>query len=299
LGLFQEANPSLLRVFLFSPKVNDFKIVAGTRKCSAWPAICLEKVCMVGLCQRWACYLAVSGIPLAVACGGAVAQNGESIDRSFLDGGDESNGHAPLPEGIAPPDGEAIFQDIVEPENDRADGDSGSRRPRVPKVHRATAEMCTGQPPPAADVLFFPFNDAGSSECRINSDCVNGLNGRCSLRVSPIRTDLHCTYDDCLADTDCNSVCQCGRDRAPYKHYCVTANCRTDSDCGNEYCSPTVPFGCGKLYPYNGYYCHTSADECVDDSDCPEAGPGSGSPYCAYDPVVNHWACSRLICVDG
>jgi hypothetical protein len=139
--------------------------------------------------------------------------------------------------------------------------------------------------------------------CRANAECVNGHNGRCSYcRVSlfspfPLTTDLCCTYDECQTDADCNGgVCACGRDTTPpYNHYCVAGNCRIDSDCGGQYCSPSVPLGCGNHYRYVGFYCHTASDECSQDSDCP-ATPGSQSPYCAYDPVVSHWACSSRIC---
>jgi hypothetical protein len=36
-----------------------------------------------------------------------------------------------------------------------------------------------------------------------------------------------------------------------------------------------------------GYYCHTSKDQCVDDSDC----QGVGFPGCLYDPSAGYWRC--------
>jgi hypothetical protein len=64
-----------------------------------------------------------------------------------------------------------------------------------------------------------------------------------------------------------------------------------DADCGeNGYCSPTANTGCsGGLA---GYYCHTSADECLDDEDCADAGAYS---VCAYDNTNQHWACQGVM----
>jgi len=76
---------------------------------------------------------------------------------------------------------------------------------------------------------------------------------------------------------------------------CVEANCHTDADCGsNGYCSPTVDSECGSFYGTVGFYCHTCDDTCTDDTDCGNGQPGS--PYCAYDPTVGHWACGDGFC---
>lgn len=68
---------------------------------------------------------------------------------------------------------------------------------------------------------------------------------------------------------------------------CMPGNCRVDSDCesGGGYCSPSQNAGlfvcsdgcsgtCGG--GLTGYYCHTAADECVNDCDCAGLAPPSG-----------------------
>jgi hypothetical protein len=76
----------------------------------------------------------------------------------------------------------------------------------------------------------------------------------------------------------------------------VPGNCRVDADCGpGGYCSPTVDSGCGSFYGVQGYYCHTPADECVNDRDCPGYGTPE-APYCAYSTTVGHWVCGTGHC---
>jgi hypothetical protein len=70
---------------------------------------------------------------------------------------------------------------------------------------------------------------------------------------------------------------------------CVTGNCRVDADCGpGGYCSPSSnPTGCGGLA---GYYCHTLADQCIDDGDC------TGSlQVCAYSTSAGLWQCQQQV----
>jgi hypothetical protein len=71
-------------------------------------------------------------------------------------------------------------------------------------------------------------------------------------------------------------VCACG-----VANQCKKGNCRIDSDCGpGGYCSPATD-ACGAVL---GYYCHTAADECVNDDDC--AGRDAG-PFLGCLPDVN------------
>ena len=51
----------------------------------------------------------------------------------------------------------------------------------------------------------------------------------------------------------------------------------------------------------NPYYCHTSSDLCINDSDCtsPDAGVTASPPTystCAYSPQDNRWECTQLTC---
>jgi hypothetical protein len=106
-----------------------------------------------------------------------------------------------------------------------------------------------------------------------------------------------CTYDTCYSDSSCTlgGPCACEGESGSPGNSCVRGNCRTDADCGsNGYCSPTLG-GCGNYGGVVGYYCHTAADTCVNDSECvmPMMPPG----YCMYSPEVGHWACGYGQCV--
>jgi hypothetical protein len=140
--------------------------------------------------------------------------------------------------------------------------------------------------------------------CANDSDCTSGANGRCDcLHIGATTQQQNaCTYDDCGADTDCHGgVCICRESPVHVPQYygsrtvCLGGgNCRTDRDCGNGgYCSPAPQPGCGAQY-WLGYFCHTSRDECVDDTDCSEA-----NAYCAYDTTASRWICSTGMCEVG
>ncbi len=66
----------------------------------------------------------------------------------------------------------------------------------------------------------------------------------------------------------------------------MPGNCRVDSDCGaNGFCSPTATSdGCGEVA---GYYCHTAADSCTNDSDC----EGVDSMECIWVDGDSRWEC--------
>jgi hypothetical protein len=108
------------------------------------------------------------------------------------------------------------------------------------------------------------------------------------------------TGDKCTVDSDCASggVCSCAGSTRGWagsspNNVCVPANCHIDADCsGGHACSPTVSTTCGPFYGVQGYYCHTSGDECVNDSDCKAQPTG----YCAYAPEVGHWSCHYTLC---
>jgi hypothetical protein len=75
------------------------------------------------------------------------------------------------------------------------------------------------------------------------------------------------------------------------------SHCAIDSDCGpGGFCSPSPSADdCNPLY-----YCHTAADTCVNDGDCPVAArcdssdaSDCGQPEtCNYDVQTRHWACA-------
>jgi len=71
---------------------------------------------------------------------------------------------------------------------------------------------------------------------------------------------------------------------------CVPSNCQVDSDCGPQgYCSPSVGGYCGA---FDGYYCHTNGDTCVNAAtDC-----GDCASACVYAPTVGHFVCGGDEC---
>ena len=202
--------------------------------------------------------------------------------------------------------------------------DAGGSRPggarrrargRVVDPHRSTrrsAVACGAEPRPDGSpgphgCGFFlgpqtTFFDGG---CARDEDCTTGSNGRCDCTsITPVNaaTDL-CTYDQCTSDSDCVAVCVCrdaplpGANLTATAHdppnVCLGGNCKIDSDCGGGgYCSPSPALGCGATYWY-GYYCHSAADQCTNDSDCTD-----GNAYCAYSTEVGHWICSTGLCID-
>jgi Cys-rich repeat protein len=92
-----------------------------------------------------------------------------------------------------------------------------------------------------------------------------------------------------MQDTDCPTGQTCACHGAAYSsgagNTCIQGNCRVDSDCGSGgYCSPAEnSMSCGGVL---GYYCHTAADLCVNDSDC-----GSDLQVCTYSTTAGHWEC--------
>jgi hypothetical protein len=61
-----------------------------------------------------------------------------------------------------------------------------------------------------------------------------------------------------------------------------------DADCGpGGSCSPG---GFSDFCFTPVYFCHTTKDTCVDNSDCPRSGTGYPQS-CNYDPANGHFAC--------
>ncbi len=157
---------------------------------------------------------------------------------------------------------------------------------RVPPEHRAVATACT----PSTRSPAIP--DAGLLSCTTDADCA--VDGAANF----FNTCLHgqCSFDQCLTDADCGAteVCVCASDyyggNAQYHaNVCVPSNCRVDSDCGSGgYCSPSR----GTCGSYQGFYCHTAGDSCVDPAtDC--AGCGSANA-CVYGP--SGFVCGSTVC---
>jgi hypothetical protein len=161
--------------------------------------------------------------------------------------------------------------------------------PRVPKVHRAAATSCPTTRDPGSASAPPEF----MNKCTSDAECTAGKNGRCYGSLSA----NICTYDECFSDADCKAaVCDCRNTGSlGLINKCFPGNCRTDADCGNNYCSPsatTLPAGCtGPTLGSYGYFCHTTSDECIDDADC-----GDAVTRCLFDPEVVHWMCIKTLC---
>jgi hypothetical protein len=164
----------------------------------------------------------------------------------------------------------------------------GLRPPEVPPEHRATVTACAPSQQP-------PLPDGGLSSCTSDADCAPD-GGTFSFYATCLQGT--CSFDQCLTDSDCanGGVCGCSSDYyggniAYHPNVCVPAQCHVDADCGAAgYCSPSRGY-CGS---YTGFYCHGSADTCVDPTaDC--AGcPGAGA--CVYAPTVGAFVCGLSAC---
>jgi len=174
-----------------------------------------------------------------------------------------------------------------QPETGAEDADARQSTSRVPVNHRPSDAQCSTSAAPGDCAGAFP--DAG---CASDNDCTEaGTNGRCINQGGGLAAPCFCTFDQCLVATDCPHGQTCACHGAPYTgghgNTCVTGNCRVDADCGAEgYCSPSsLAAICGDSLA--GYYCHTAADLCIDDSDCSGRG-------CVYSTTNSRWECIEV-----
>jgi len=169
-------------------------------------------------------------------------------------------------------------------DNGRLDPTTGHVSGEVPPEHRVAATACSpsqNQP---------PVPDGGVPSCSSDSDCTAG--GATAFATCVRGT---CSFDKCLTDSDCtDGVCGCSTDyyggnTAYHPNVCVPANCHTDSDCGpGGFCSPSR----GRCGSYLGFYCHGSADTCVDPAmDC-----AGGAFSCVYTPITGTFVCGGAVC---
>jgi hypothetical protein len=160
---------------------------------------------------------------------------------------------------------------------------NGNPPSKVPDLHRPVATACvfttSGQPP------------GGPLSCQTDADCI--VDGAATWGNNCVRGQ--CALDQCLTDSDCpnSEACVCAGTfyggNGLSINRCIAGNCRLDSDCGpGGYCSPSV----GRCGFYDGYYCHTPQDSCVDGAkDC--SGCGNS---CAYTPTVGGFVCATSVC---
>lgn len=166
---------------------------------------------------------------------------------------------------------------------------SGGCSVAPPLQHRAMQTTCA---PSVPDGDPYP-------PCTKDADCqMPGFMGPLMGKCVTTATGQSCDFNQCSTDSSCpdpTDVCVCqgqfsGGLTSPIGSICVAGNCHTDADCKpGGYCSPSVDFACGLFN--GGLFCHTCADTCVDDADCPpDPSKGTGH-YCAFDRSVGHWAC--------
>jgi hypothetical protein len=170
----------------------------------------------------------------------------------------------------------------------------------------------TGRPEsvacPATSVTGLPVNadtagagGAHDGTCTVDADCPTIIDSGAHLNSTGpfVGRCLHgqCGFDQCLTDSDCPSgkMCACStqfHSNGGHANYCIDANCRVDSDCGeNGVCSVTIGY-CGGP---SGYYCHMPEDQCHTDVDCPDTTASA----CSYQPTLGYWACQAHAACAG
>jgi hypothetical protein len=214
---------------------------------------------------------------LAAGCGGRTNDSGGSVASSGSVASGSSAGASASGTAQAGSSGGSV-----------AESDAG----RVPVNHRPSDAQCSTSAAPGG--CAGPFPDPDDAGCASDNHCTEaGTNGRCINQGGGPAAPCFCTFDKCLVDTDCPNGQTCACHGAPYTdghgNTCVPGNCRVDADCGAEgYCSPSSLTACGNSLA--GYYCHTAADLCIDDSDC--SGEG-----CVYSTTNSRWECGgALVC---
>ena len=204
------------------------------------------------------------------------------------DGGSSSDGSSPA-DATTTKDGDILVPPAEPPPPPPPPG-------TAPKDHRPNAMSCAS-PRPAGYNTDAGAVDSGVPGFRCSSDaeCTTGINGRCTSS----RLGLTCTYDTCAKDSECtagtNALCACRGQAGGTGNQCSQGgNCRLDADCagGKGYCSPTYAVGCN--LSFQGFYCHTPTDTCLNDDDCNMGGSSGG--LCTYDPKVARWECSQIMC---
>jgi hypothetical protein len=161
----------------------------------------------------------------------------------------------------------------------------------VPPVnHRPDDSQCL-QPAPPGDCSF-GGGGGPPNTCTTDAQCADaGIEGRC-VNFGGGPAGCFCTTDTCADDGACPTGQTCACHGSPYNggrgNQCVPGNCRIDADCGpGGWCSPSSnTMSCGGI---GSYYCHTPHDQCVNDSDCADAGTYD---VCAYDTSLGHWRCT-------
>jgi len=130
----------------------------------------------------------------------------------------------------------------------------------------------------------YPLAEPGN--CVTDSDCGDGVNGRCSLNGPYIG----CTYDECFADADCPAGTRCACDVGLQDgNLCVPDHC---SGCATAECG--VSAGCLGPTQAAALECHTGHDRCRTNADCGRDEYCTREPQNSGDPL--RWRCTSPWC---
>ncbi|MDB4943471.1 MAG: hypothetical protein JWP97_3005 [Labilithrix sp.] len=134
------------------------------------------------------------------------------------------------------------------------------------------------------------------SKCHADSECTDGLNGRCvSVYSGGMGQHTHrCSYDECFRDDHCPAgrVCDCRTSAGSWSSSsCTAALCRTDADCTSGFCRFSAGGNLGDDAKdwLQGWACRAPSDECFTEADCRLVGQDS----CVYRVSAGHFVCLR------
>jgi hypothetical protein len=162
----------------------------------------------------------------------------------------------------------------------------------VPMRHRPNDSGCA-TPPATGNCSSAGYEEPDGSSafpCRTDGQCTQGTNGPCNTAAPIPIMGCRCDYDTCTGDADCPAgqlcVCHGSAEAFGFGNTCMPGNCRVDGDCGpHGYCSPSAETeNCGSVV---GYFWHTAADACVNDSDCSE----TITTACMWSTADGRWEC--------
>ncbi len=218
---------------------------------------------------------------------GAVAACGAGGDAGGPGGGGDVGGHA----GMGGSAGSGLVDDCAGPAD--CPGGSCERVPNEPGGYWTCVF------PPAAPVTEASDNP-DEDHCTNAGDCSPGCD--CYLVHEVCYAPPHnvCLCDECQTDADCNDpaneLCVPAGAWAMPRNQCRPTECKTHADCTSAaggLCIALVN-GCCALYGvepalFAGKFCHYDDDECMTDTDCPEAD-------CVPDTLDSGLVCGMWFC---
>jgi hypothetical protein len=100
-----------------------------------------------------------------------------------------------------------------------------------------------------------------AEDCTSDADCTTVAGGTCQKLIVLVR----CGYQDCMVDADCGQGMRCPCATYGNGSVCVPADCHSDSDCGDgQTCR--LELGCNRRVI--AHHCSTALDTCRTNEDC-------------------------------